>query len=151
MAAPGSEISLAGNDGIEIDVVARGPQELMQAAARIATVAHDIDCPSAIDRPFMSFDERKLKEICREWPVGSALEMADMVRHVEGQIVRIDTPRLEAKAGPKDRAQIGVAAARIRGEPDHIVGPHDGALFYRHGATHLLRKPRRVQDVTQHW
>ena len=83
--------------------------------------------------------------------MGSALEMADMLRHVEGQIVRIDTPRLEAKAGPKDRAQIGVAAARIRGEPDHIVGPHDGALFYRHGATHLLRKPRRVQDVTQHW
>src|SRR5712672_1751061 len=77
--------------------------------------------------------------------------MADMLRHVEGQIVRIDTPRLEAKAGPKDRAQIGVAAARIRGEPDHIVGPHDGALFYRHGAIHLLRKTRRVQDVTQHW
>jgi hypothetical protein len=105
MAAPGSEISLAGNDGIEIDVVARGPQELMQAAARIATVAHDIDCPSAIDRPFMSFDERKLKEICREWPVGSALEMADMVRHVEGQIVRIDTPRLEAVSEYRDGQQ----------------------------------------------
>src|SRR6266446_6905894 len=43
----------------------------------------------------------------------------DVVQHVEGQIVRIDTPRLEAKAGPKDRAQIGVAAPRIRGEPDH--------------------------------
>jgi hypothetical protein len=77
--------------------------------------------------------------------------VADLLRHVEGQIVRIDTPRLEAKAGPKDRAQIGVAAPRIRGEPDHIVGPGDGALFHHHGATRLFRKTRCAQDVTQHW
>src|SRR5215475_9612264 len=56
MAAPGAEMMLARNDGIEIDFVARGPQELPQAAAAIAAVAHDIDRLSVIDRPFMGFD-----------------------------------------------------------------------------------------------
>src|SRR5258708_27936901 len=153
MAAPGSEIAPAGNDGIESDVVARGPQEFLQAAAAIAAVAHDIDRLSVVDRPFMSFDEREPEKICRELPVRSPLEMADLLRHgrVAKQIVRIHAPRLEAKAGPEDGAQVGVAAPRIRGEPDDIAGPHDGALFHHHGAAHLIRKTLCVQDVTQHW
>src|SRR5882672_3053177 len=101
MAAPRSEIP-AGNDGIEIDIVALGQQEFTQAATAVAAVAHNIDRPSVINRPFMGFDEGKPEEICRELAVGSTLEMADLLRHsqVATQIIRIDAPRLEAKAAP---------------------------------------------------
>jgi hypothetical protein len=134
----------AGNDGIEIDIVARGSQEFPKAAATITAVAQEIDRLSFIDRPFMGFYERQPQKICREQSVGGPLEMADMLRYdgVAKQIVRIDTPRPEAKARPKDRTQIGVAAPRIGGEPDGIVRPHEGALSGRHGTIPVNLKDR---------
>ena len=132
MVAPGTEIP-TGNDGVEIDIAALGPQEFPQAATAIAAVAYDIDRFSVIDRLFMGFDEWKPEEIGREFPVGGTLEMAGLLRHrqVATQIISIDTPRLEAKASPKDRTQIGVAAPRIGGEPDGVIRPHDSAFHHR--------------------
>jgi hypothetical protein len=79
--------------------VAFSPPEYPQAAAAIATVAHDIDRLSAIDRPFMGFDERKPEKICRVLPVGSPLEMADLLRYgrVATQVVPIEAPRWRPK------------------------------------------------------
>jgi hypothetical protein len=80
MATPGAEM-VAGNDCIEIDIVARGSQEFPQAAAAITAVAHDIDRLAIIDRPFMGFYQRQSQKIWREPSVGSPLEMADTLRY----------------------------------------------------------------------
>jgi hypothetical protein len=80
MVAPGTEIP-TGNDGVEIDIAALSPQEFPQAATAIAAVAYDIDRFSVIDRPFMGFDEWKLEEIGREFPVDGTLKMAGLLRH----------------------------------------------------------------------
>src|SRR5215470_13732171 len=131
MVTPRSEFVLAGNDGIQFQiVVALCVQEFQHAPTAITTVPHDIDRLSVIGWPPMGFYEREPEKVRGELPVGGPFKMAGLLRYsrVATQIVRIDTSRLEAKAGPEDRAQIGVATTRIGCEPHGVVGPHYGLV-----------------------